>query len=231
MLRGDFAEARAQANELVLLAQDKGAVFWTASGNMGKSWVDLVTVGSLQAARSYLSAASAYRSTGATLITPLHLTELASGFARLRRFDQARLCICDAMTTTNGSGESWVSAETHRVAGEIEQFSTQRDETKAQACFERSLEIARAQKARSFELRATTSLARLWRDGIFQREFGGAPLGAFGVQVGQADNAQMGILAAACSQARLITPQPTSAAFSSIDVSLRGPPSSLRQLP
>ena len=43
-------------------------------------------------------------------------------------------------------------------------MSPERDAAKAQVHFERALEIARAQKARSFELRAAMCLARLWRD-------------------------------------------------------------------
>ena len=62
------------------------------------------------------------------------------------------------------SGERWCEAEVHRTAGEIELMSPERDTAKAQTHFERALEIARAQHARSWELRAATSLARLWRD-------------------------------------------------------------------
>jgi len=50
------------------------------------------------------------------------------------------------------------------MAGEIELMSPERDAGKAQAWFERSIEVARAQQARSWELRAAMSLARLWRD-------------------------------------------------------------------
>ena len=62
------------------------------------------------------------------------------------------------------SGETWCDAEVHRIAGEIELRSPGRDTAKAQAYFERALEIARAQQARSWELRAAMSMARLWRD-------------------------------------------------------------------
>ena len=55
-------------------------------------------------------------------------------------------------------------AEVHRVAGEIARKSPQPDAAKAQAYFQRALEIARQQQAKSWELRAATSMARLWRD-------------------------------------------------------------------
>ena len=62
------------------------------------------------------------------------------------------------------AGKSIHPAEFHRTAGEIELMAPERDAVKAQASFERALEIARAQQACSFELRVATSLARLWRD-------------------------------------------------------------------
>jgi predicted ATPase len=58
----------------------------------------------------------------------------------------------------------WGEAEVHRIGGKIALMSPERDEAKAEACFERALEIARAQQAKSWELRAALSMARLWRD-------------------------------------------------------------------
>jgi predicted ATPase len=60
--------------------------------------------------------------------------------------------------------ERWCEAEAHRVAGEIALKSPQRDAEKAQACFEHALAVARAQQAKSWELRAAMSLARLFSD-------------------------------------------------------------------
>jgi len=54
--------------------------------------------------------------------------------------------------------------EIHRTAGEIALLSSQPDAAKAEAYFERALAVARAQQARSWELRASMSMARLWRD-------------------------------------------------------------------
>jgi predicted ATPase len=52
----------------------------------------------------------------------------------------------------------------YRIAGEIALKSPQPDVAKAQAYFERALSVARKQQAKSWELRATMSMARLWRD-------------------------------------------------------------------
>jgi predicted ATPase len=60
--------------------------------------------------------------------------------------------------------QKWCEAEVHRLAGEIALMSPEPDAAKAEAYFERALVVAHAQQAKSFELRATMSLARLWRD-------------------------------------------------------------------
>ena len=55
-------------------------------------------------------------------------------------------------------------AEVHRIAGEIALMSPEQDAAKAEAYLERALAVARKQQAKSFELRAAMSVARLWRD-------------------------------------------------------------------
>jgi len=60
--------------------------------------------------------------------------------------------------------ERWWEAEAHRVAGEIALRSAEPDAARAQTYFESALETARTQQAKSWELRAAMSLARLWRD-------------------------------------------------------------------
>ena len=60
--------------------------------------------------------------------------------------------------------ERWCEADVHRTSGEIALRWSERDTTTAQEYFERALAVARAQQAKSWELRAAMSLARLWRD-------------------------------------------------------------------
>ena len=68
------------------------------------------------------------------------------------------------MTTVETTKERWCEAEVNRIAGEIALKSPEPDTAKAQAYFERALAVARAQQAKSWELRAAMSMARLWRD-------------------------------------------------------------------
>jgi predicted ATPase len=160
-LRRDIAKA--QADELVALADEKGAVFWKASGGLVKSWLFVLTGRASDAVTSFSSAIAMSRSTGATIFVPLFLSMLGSAFAELQQFDQARRYIGQAMALSEASGERWFDAEIYRTAGEIELSSSERKGPNAQHYFEQALSVARAQQARSWELRAATSLARLWR--------------------------------------------------------------------
>jgi predicted ATPase len=105
-----------------------------------------------------------WRSTGATQWVPLYLSYLARAYAELNQFDDAWRCIREAVTATETTKERWSEAEINRMAGEIALKSPGPDATKAQAYFERALTVARAQQAKSWELRAAMSMARLWRD-------------------------------------------------------------------
>jgi predicted ATPase len=65
------------------------------------------------------------------------------------QFDDARRCIGEAMTAIQTTHEKWYEAKVHRIAGETALKSPESDETKAEACFERALAVARPQQAKS----------------------------------------------------------------------------------
>ena len=110
------------------------------------------------------SGLAAFRSTGSTWFTPTNLSFLSLAYVDLGQFDDARRCIDEAMTTVETTRERWYEAEVNRRAGEIALLSIEPDAAKAQAYFERALLVARNQQAKSWELRAAMSMARLWRD-------------------------------------------------------------------
>jgi class 3 adenylate cyclase/predicted ATPase len=161
---GKHAEAKAQADELVALADQKGATFWKSFGMLFKGCAFAFTGESSEAVQTIESAMIVFRSTGSIVLAPFHLSQLAKAHAVLGQFGDAWRCIGEAMASGETTGETWFEAEIHRIAGEIEMLSPECDAAKAQAHFERALEIARVQQARSWELRAAMSMARLWRD-------------------------------------------------------------------
>ncbi len=164
ILCGDYAATNAATDELAALAEQKGASFWKALGISIQGCVFAVTGKAADAVDMITSGIAASRSTGATLWVPVCFAYLTTAHAELGQFDDAWRCIGEAMSAVETTKERWYEAEVYRIAGEIALMAPQRDTAKAQAYFEHALAIARAQQAKSWELRAAVSMARLKRD-------------------------------------------------------------------
>jgi predicted ATPase len=95
---------------------------------------------------------------------PIPDTLLAKAYADLGQFDEASRYIGEAMTAVDAAKERWWEADIYRMAGEIALMSSEPDAARTEAYFERALAVARQQQAKSWELRAAMSMARLWRD-------------------------------------------------------------------
>jgi class 3 adenylate cyclase/predicted ATPase len=157
---GDYAAAHAQLDELIALADERGKAVGTAT----RGYIFALTESASDAVRTITSAMTSLRSTGATLYEPWHLWHLAIAYAELGQPDDARSCIDDAIDKVERSKEKWCEAEVHRIAGKIALKSLAPDTGKAEKYFDRALAVARQQQAKSWELRAAMSMARLWRD-------------------------------------------------------------------
>jgi predicted ATPase len=131
---------------------------------MNQGCVLALTGSASDAVHSITTGITAWRSTGARVFVPLYLSYLARAYADLRQFDDAWRCIDEATVAVERTKERWWEAEVNRIAGEIALMGPQNDSAKAEAYFERALDIARQQQAKSWELRAAMSLARLCRD-------------------------------------------------------------------
>ena len=117
-----------------------------------------------EAIQAIRDAITELRPIGATVWRTAWLAHLSLAYAELGKLDDAWRCIGEAITAAETSKERWFEVEIHRIAGELALMSPNRDTVKAEGYFERALTIARKQKAKSWELRAATSTARLWRD-------------------------------------------------------------------
>jgi predicted ATPase len=161
---GCYEAARELLNELGLLANEKGASLWKAIAEILQGRILALTGEASDAVQMITSGLSAIRATGATLWEPQNLSYLAWAYAKSGRFDEAMSCIRDALAVTEKSKERWSEAEVNRFAGEVALKSPERDAARAEAYFERAIAVARKQQAKSWELRAATNMARLWRD-------------------------------------------------------------------
>ena len=147
-LCGNHAAAAAQAQELVALAEEKGALFWKALGMVSQGCVLALTGRASDATEMLIPGIAAHRTTGATLYAailfaafgprPCGAWAIRGGLALHRRSD-------DSGGDNQGNV---VRGEIHRTAGEIALMSPEPDAAKAQAHFERAIAIARAQQGK-----------------------------------------------------------------------------------
>jgi predicted ATPase len=164
LLVGNYASVNAQTDEAISIAGRVGEVFWKEMGATVQGYVLALTGKPSEAVHQITSGIAACRSMGATVWLPKELSYLAKGYAELGQFDDAWRCIEEAITHIETTKERWFEAEVNRVAGEIALKSPASHTAKAEGYFERALAVARQQQAKSWELRASISLARLWRD-------------------------------------------------------------------
>ncbi len=164
ILCGRHAEANAQSDEAVRLADEKGTIIWKANATINRGCVLALTGQAADAAHMITSGLTAFRSTGASVFMPFFLSHLTRAYAEHGQFGDAWRCLGEAMATVETAKEKWCEPEVHRMAGEIALMAAQPDAAAAQTHFTRALAVAREQRAKSWELRAATSLARLRRD-------------------------------------------------------------------
>jgi class 3 adenylate cyclase/predicted ATPase len=160
---GNYGAANARAHETIALA-DKSASLWKAGGMLNKGWVLALTGAPFEAIQLISTGIASLRSMNQRAWLPLFLSSLAKAYAEAGQLDEAWRSVGEAITTLQTTGERWCEAEADRIAGEIALAFPTPDAAKAEDYFGRALAVAREQQAKSWELRAAMSLARLWRD-------------------------------------------------------------------
>jgi class 3 adenylate cyclase/predicted ATPase len=158
---GHFAAANALIDEFNILKNQIGSESWTGWVLALRGCLLTLTGGPAEAVQDIASGIVAMRSTGNTMWTPFFVSHLARAKAEIGQFDEALTNIHEAMAAVETTKENWFEAEINRVAGEIALLGTEPDAARAEAYFASALEIARKQQARSWELRAAMSMARL----------------------------------------------------------------------
>ena len=106
---------------------------------------------------------AAFRATGAEVRAPAYLGMLGDAYTRLGRCADAHRVLGEALAAAAKNDDRCHEAELHRLQGELLLAESPDRCADAEACFRRAVETARGQQSKGWELRATTSLARLWR--------------------------------------------------------------------
>jgi len=157
-------EARAMhehARALMHVASEQGAQQWLAAGRIFDACVR-AELGEGQAAIADIKrGVDVYRSTGAALFMPYFLSLRARAERSIGRYDVALETVGEALRMARETGELVWEPELLRLEGEVRLADGPRDIGRALGCFDRAIEIARREQARSWELRATMSLARV----------------------------------------------------------------------
>jgi predicted ATPase len=157
-------EAQEQAEALIALATEQGLPLWLAAGIVVRGWA-LVDRGRMKDGIAEIHRGFAdYRATGSELFSPYFLALLADAHGRTRQAEAGVSLLADALDRVERTGARWIKAELHRRRGELLLALPEPGQHEAETCFRRALAVAREQDARMWELRAATSLGRLWRD-------------------------------------------------------------------
>jgi predicted ATPase len=161
----DVGGVAEHAPRALALTEQQGLVMWRFSAVIADGW--------LAAQRGLAEAGIArmregldgLKSIGVGIVRPFFLSLLAEAYGGVGRPEAGLEAVAEALARTEENGERIWSADLHRLRGDLllaRGGAAGRDE--AQAALIEALAIARSQGARYWELRAATSLARLWRD-------------------------------------------------------------------
>jgi predicted ATPase len=167
LYRREWQVAQEQTEAVIALCTDQGFAFFLAWGTVLRGWA-LAKQGQLEEGIVQITQGlAAHRATGAENAWPYYYAWLAETYKQNVQAEKASNALCEALAVVQKTEECWYEAELYRLKGELTlQSKVQGPESKvkeAEECFLKAIEVAREQHAKSLELRAATSLARLWQ--------------------------------------------------------------------
>ncbi|NOT57542.1 MAG: hypothetical protein HOP18_23295, partial [Deltaproteobacteria bacterium] len=175
--RREGRAAQKQAEAAVTLATEQEFALPLTIGTMIQGWALAVYGHGEEGIAQLQEGLAAYQATGAKILLPYFLALLAEAYGKVGQTDKGLGVLAEALAMAEKTGERWHEAELYRLKGELtlqQENQKSKIETdprsltpdpqgEAEACFLKAIEIAQKQQAKSLELRATVSLARLWQ--------------------------------------------------------------------
>jgi tetratricopeptide (TPR) repeat protein len=161
-LRQNAKEQDERAGAAITLSEAQGFPLFLGLGKALRASARAAN-GESGAVADMLTGVTLMAETGSQNGAPALFVMLTEAYSATDQLDAARGAVETGLAVSAQGGQAFFDAELLRLQGEI-LLATGGAPTDAEALFNRALEIARAQEAKSFELRAATSLVRLWRD-------------------------------------------------------------------
>jgi predicted ATPase len=161
-LVGDDAALDERADQMVAVTTEQGFLQWRAFGTIYRGWVKVKNGDVTEGISLLRRGSAAYRASGAEMWTPYHIVLLARASEIAGQIDEAVTLLDDALQIVERTGERWLEAELNRHKGQL--LLRQGHSEPAEELYRKALSIAKKQGARLWQLRASTSLARLRRD-------------------------------------------------------------------
>jgi class 3 adenylate cyclase/predicted ATPase len=163
--RREVRAVQAQAEAAIALATEHGFALWLAYAIILRGWALAIQGRATEGIADIRQGLAAFQATGAAWWRPYFLALLAEAHGKARQTEEALDLLAEALTTVQKTGERLYEAELHRLTGELllTQEGTRQKREEAEQHFDEALAIARRQQAKSLELRAAMSLARLWQ--------------------------------------------------------------------
>jgi predicted ATPase len=161
--RREMRLTQERAEAAISLATEQGFPHWMAVGSLMRGWA-LAHQGQAQEGIEQITQGlRAYRATGAELLWLYFLTLLAKVHGTIGEPETGLAVLTEALTHADKTGERWYGSELYRLKGELLLQQSFDYATDAETCFTQAIAIAQNQQAKSWELRAATSLAKLWQ--------------------------------------------------------------------
>ena len=158
-LRRERAGVMIYAEQALALSTEHEFAFYRAMGRVLRGWA-LIEHNQQEAIVQIQQGLTDWQATCAELFRPHLLALLAEAYEKAGQTEAGLDVLEQAFTAAHRSGKRFYEAELHRLKGEFKVHSCEKE---AEECFQSAIEIARSQGAKAWELRATTSLSRLWQ--------------------------------------------------------------------
>jgi predicted ATPase len=161
-LRREPQVVQAQAEIAIAVATEQAFAFPLALGTISQGWSLAVQGQGAEGLQQLRQGIELQRSTGGECLLPHVLALLSETYHVIGKSEEGLKVLSEALLVAETTGEQHYLAELYRLKGELILSQTAPDAHEAELCFQKALETARQQAAKSWELRAAMSLARLW---------------------------------------------------------------------